>query len=181
MRNIPLAVAQFKNQLLLGLLRHHIKRFIVQAVACYDTPSQVVAAVKEEFGVTILRQQVQAYDPTKHSGRDLAKKWRDLFDATRAKFLDDASDIPIARQTYRLRQLQRLHEMAAQRNNPMLAAQLLEQAAKEVGGAYTDKRRIVGDGPGGAIPVEHSGKVSLLHTMSDDELLRIASAGSGGT
>tara|TARA_R100000353_G_C6395091_1_gene165941 strand:+ start:150 stop:323 length:174 start_codon:yes stop_codon:yes gene_type:complete len=25
-------------------------RFIVQALACYDTPTQVVEAVKEEFG-----------------------------------------------------------------------------------------------------------------------------------
>lgn len=29
------------------------KRFIVQALACYDTPTQVVGAVKEEFGTGV--------------------------------------------------------------------------------------------------------------------------------
>jgi hypothetical protein len=57
--------------------------FVVMALACYDTPSAVAAAVKEEFGVVISRQAVQAYDPTKVAGKDVAKPWRDLFKTTR--------------------------------------------------------------------------------------------------
>ncbi|WP_080703047.1 DUF2280 domain-containing protein [Bordetella bronchiseptica] len=55
------------------------KRFIVQAFACYDTPSQVAEAVKEEFGIDVPRNQVGQYDPTKVAGAALATKWRDLF------------------------------------------------------------------------------------------------------
>lgn len=153
-----------------------VRRFMVQALACFDTPSQVAAAVKDEFGLTITRQQAQAYDPTKHAGRMLAKKWVALFDATRDAFLKDAGKIPIAQQTYRLRRLQQMHETAVTQKNPMLAAQLLEQAAKEVGGAFTNRRELAGPA-GGPIPV--AGKIDHVHSLTDADLERIASAGSG--
>ena len=58
------------------------KRFIVQALACFDSPQQVADAVKEEFGVEVHRAQVEQYDPTKASGAKLATKWRVLFNDT---------------------------------------------------------------------------------------------------
>lgn len=127
------------------------KRFIVQALACYDTPTQVVEAVKEEFGTVIERSHVAQYDPSKASGRDVAKKWRDLFEDTRARFRKEISEIPIADQAYRLRQLQRLAQEAMKRKNIVLAASLLEQAAKESGGMFTNKRELSGPN-GGPIP-----------------------------
>jgi hypothetical protein len=158
----------------------NVRRFVVQQLACYDTPTQVAEAVKEEFdGLVITRMQVASYDPTKHAAKGLAKKWRDLFTATRAKFLDDVSQIPIANQAARLRSLERLLRQAEKNRNAPLAAQLLEQAAKEVGGAYTDRRRIIGD-PNAPIPVQHAGRIDVahMHTLSDAELERIA-GGSG--
>jgi hypothetical protein len=157
-------------------LDDRIRGHLVQALACFDTPTQVAGAVKEEFGLTLTRQQVQAYDPTKHAGRTLAKKWRALFDETRKKFLEEAAQIPIAQQSYRLRKLQQLADLAINRNNAPLAAQLLEQAAKEVGGAFTNRRELGGPG-GGPIPV----KGEHVHTLSDADLERIASAGRGGS
>jgi hypothetical protein len=124
------------------------KLAIVQALACFDTPSEVAAAVKEEFGVTISRQQVAAYDPTKATGRDLSKKLRALFEETRRTFLSDVAAIPIAQQAFRLRALQREFERAKSRGNSALAAQLLEQAAKELGGAFTNRRELTGQGGG---------------------------------
>lgn len=161
-------------------LDDRIRGFLVQALACFDTPTQAVAAVKEEFGVSLTRQQAQAYDPTKHAGRTLAKKWVALFHETRKRFLEDASSIPIAQQTYRLRQLQRMAETAITKGNAPLAAQLLEQAAKEVGGAFTNRRELQGPG-GGPIPVGHSGKIEHVHSLTDADLERIASAGRGGS
>jgi len=45
------------------------KHFIVQALACWDSPTQVAEAVREEFGVDVPRGQVAQYDPTKVAGR----------------------------------------------------------------------------------------------------------------
>jgi hypothetical protein len=124
----------------------------VQALACYDTPSQVAEAVKEEFGLVLDRAHVAVYDPTKASGKDLSKKWRDLFEETRKRFRKEVAEIPIADQAYRLRQLQRMLQDAMSRKNVVLASQLLEQAAKEAGGAFSNRREISGPN-GGPVPV----------------------------
>lgn len=135
------------------------KRFIVQALACYDTPTQVVDAVKEEFGTVLDRGHVGCYDPTKAAGKDLAKKWRDLFEETRKRFRAEVAEIPIADQAYRLRQLQRMLQDAMSRKNVVLASQLLEQAAKEAGGQFTNKRHNEHTGKdGGPMEVATLGK-----------------------
>ena len=156
-----------------------MKLFITQALACFDTPTQVSEAVKEEFGVVVGRPQIQAYDPTKAAGRDISKKLRAIFNETREKFLDGAAKVPIGNQIYRLRALQKLHERAMTRGNIALAAQLLEQAAKEVGGAYTNTRKLQGGDPGSPpIGVKHEGTVKAL---TDADLERIAAGGSART
>ncbi|OZI79901.1 DUF2280 domain-containing protein [Bordetella genomosp. 2] len=135
------------------------KRYIVQALACYDTPAQVAEAVKEEFGLDVHRAQVAQYDPTKVSGQDLAKKWRDLFDDTRKRFRDEVAEIPIADQAYRLRTLQRAMAKAERQGNVAMVSQLLEQAAKEVGGAFTNRHKHEHGGPnGGPIPTANLSK-----------------------
>jgi hypothetical protein len=121
-------------------LTEDVKAFIVQALACFDTPTQVSEAVKEEFGLDVTRQQVAAYDPTKKTSRTLGKKWRAIFHATRKSFLEETAAIPIANQSFRLRALQRMYEKTAGRGNYAMAAQLIEQAAKEAGDAYANRR-----------------------------------------
>lgn len=121
-----------------------VKRFIVQQLACYDTPLQVVEAVKEEFGLQLSRQQCEGYDPTKYAGRALSKKWRAVFEATRTKFKDEVSDIPIAQRAFRLRALQRIATKAEGMRNLPLTLQVLEQAAKEVGDTYVNRQKTDG-------------------------------------
>ncbi|MDR0216176.1 MAG: DUF2280 domain-containing protein [Comamonas sp.] len=128
------------------------KRFIVQALACYDTPTQVAEAVKEEFGTVLDRGHVGCYDPTKVSGKDLAKKWRDLFAATREAFKNELTEIPIAQRSYRLKVLQRIVSKAESMKNMPLALQVLEQAAKECGDMYVNRKPQEGDGKGGEAP-----------------------------
>lgn len=125
-------------------LTEPMKLAIVQGLACFDTPSEVAAAVKEEFGITLTRQQVAGYDPTKASCKGMAKKLRAIFEETRKAFLADVSKVPIAQQAVRLRALQREFERAKGRGNTVLVAQLLEQAAKEVGGGFTNRRELTG-------------------------------------
>ncbi|AXZ12657.1 hypothetical protein AM455_07870 [Klebsiella pneumoniae] len=126
----------------MAALKPEIKAFIVQSVACFDTPSQVVESVLKEFGIQITRQQVEQNDPTKISGKGLAQKWVDLFNRTRDRFLNEISDIPIANKAYRLRALQRMSTTAEGMKNLGMTAQLLEQAAKEVGDAYSNKQKV---------------------------------------
>lgn len=126
----------------MAALKPEIKAFIVQSVACFDTPSQVVESVLKEFGIQITRQQVEQNDPTKVSGKGLAKKWIDIFNTTRERFLNEISDIPIANKAYRLRVLQRMATTAENMKNMGMTAQLLEQAAKEVGDVYTNKQKV---------------------------------------
>ncbi|MDF2776751.1 MAG: hypothetical protein K0S90_274 [Enterobacteriaceae bacterium] len=136
----------------MAALKGEVKAFIVQSLACFDTPSQVVEAVKKEFGLTITRQQVESHDPTKANGKGLAQKWVDMFNVTRDRFQNEISDIPIANKAYRLRALDRMATKTEGMKNFALASQLIEQAAKEVGDAYTNKHKFEHSGPnGGAI------------------------------
>lgn len=124
----------------MAAIKPEVKTFIVHALACFDTPSQVVEAVKKEFGLTVTRQAVEGHDPTKAAGKNLADKWRTMFEEAREKFKTETSDIPIANRAFRLRALNRMVSVAEERKNFALAAQLLEQAAKEAGGAFTNKQ-----------------------------------------
>jgi len=70
----------------MATLREPVKVFIVQSLACFETPQQVADAVKQEFKIEIDRQQVAAYDPTKATGKNLSKKLKDLFFKSRKHF-----------------------------------------------------------------------------------------------
>lgn len=132
----------------MAILKDPVKLAIVRALACFDTPTQAAEAVKQEFGLTITRQQVAMYDPTKASGHNLSKKLRAIFESTRKAFLEEVATIPLAQQAFRLRALQKELERAQSRGNSALVLQVLEQAAKEFGGAYTNRRELTGKGGG---------------------------------
>ncbi|MDJ1012842.1 DUF2280 domain-containing protein [Klebsiella pneumoniae] len=126
----------------MAALKPEVKAAIVQMLACYDTLSIVVDAIQKDYGIRVTPQQVESHDPTKVSGKGLAKKWVDMFNATRDRFLNEISDIPIANKAYRLRVLQRMSTDAEKMKNMGMTAQLLEQAAKEVGDVYTNKQKV---------------------------------------
>jgi len=125
-----------------------LKREIVQRLARFDTPGQVVKAMKADYGLGLSPQRVQFYDPTSKNGAALSDELKALFAETRKKFLDDLESIPIANKAVRLRRLDRMATLAEERGNMVLAADLGERAAKEIGGAYTNKHEH-----------KHSGKV----------------------
>jgi hypothetical protein len=142
-------------------LTEDVKRFIVQRLAMYDTPSEVAAAVKDEFAIEVPRQQVHQYNPLGSPNNAVAKKWVDLFKATRKTFLKDTSTIPVAQRAYRLRKLDEMARDALKSKNRQQAAALMEQAAKECGDAFTNKRELTGKG----------GK-PLFESLTDDQLDR---------
>nr|WP_312324508.1 DUF2280 domain-containing protein [Acinetobacter oleivorans] len=125
----------------MAALKEPVKIYIVQALACRDTPQEVVEQVKQEFGVDISRSQCECYDPTKYSGRNLSKKFVELFESTREKFDEGLIDIPIANKYYRLKQYQRQLDRT---RNVKTALKILEQAAKDIGGQFTNRQEITG-------------------------------------
>ncbi|HID9454036.1 TPA: DUF2280 domain-containing protein [Serratia marcescens] len=145
----------------MAALKPDVKAFIIQSLACFDTPTLVVESVQKEFGLKITRQQVESHDPTKVSGKSLAKKWVDLFYTTQERFKTEISDIPIANKAYRLRVLDRMATRTETMKNYALAAQIVEQAAKECGDAYTNRQKVEHTGKDGG-PIESA-------TLTKDE------------
>ena len=134
------------------------KLFIIHQLATFRTPSEVVRAVKEEFGIDITRQAVEHYDPYKAAGADLSEGSKNLFDQIRKNYLEDVSAVAISHQAFRLNKLNEMAIAALEKKNFKQAAALIEQAAKEVGGSYTNKHEI--SGPAG-------GAVKFDFTISD--------------
>ena len=116
----------------MAALKEQVKIFIVQALACMDTPQQVANAVKQEFNIEIDRKQVQLYDPTKAAGKNLSKKYKDLFHKTREDFKKNVYDIPLANKAYRLKELQKIYE--DWKNNRLMKQGVIKQVREEMQG-----------------------------------------------
>ncbi len=145
-----------------------IKVFIVERLACFDRPGEVQKAVEQTFKVKVSLTQLMVYDPKHAAGARLSKTLKEHFEATRAAFLKDTSGIAISHKSYRLRLLDRMAEQAAEKGNVVVAAQLLEQAAKEEGGAFTNRQKH-----------EHTGKdggpIEMKHLTDAERASRVAS------
>lgn len=121
------------------------RAFIVQRLARFHTPKEAADALREEYGVSITPQSAEAYDPHKRAGRNIVRKWRTLFEDTRASYLTDFKNhIPEANKAVRVAQLAGMANAARARNNYVLARTLLEQIAKEVGNTFTNRHEITG-------------------------------------
>lgn len=101
-------------------------------------PSEIVDAVKTEFTVEIERQNVRNYNPEQVI--KARNKWGEIFDKEREKFINSSAEIGVAHQSFRLKELNDMALAAKRKGNLVLAGQLLEQAAKECGGLYTNKQ-----------------------------------------
>ncbi|MBA3341312.1 MAG: DUF2280 domain-containing protein [Gemmatimonadaceae bacterium] len=128
------------------VLREEQKLFIVQQLAMFDRPEKIREAVKEEFDIDVPRQQIRNYNPEQVN---VAEKWKRIFDDTRRAFVDSTAAIPIAQLSVRLRLLDRLQQKAETMGNYALAAELLAQAARDVGGMFTNRQRLEHSGPDG--------------------------------
>ena len=121
-------------------LTEEVQSFIVEALARFKSPTQVLRMVKEEFGVDVKRQNVRHYNP--YQSKDAAEKWKKLFDDTRAAFIKDAKSIGGFHQSYRLQELAAQYAKADAAGNVVLATNILKQMAEEVGGIFTNSRKV---------------------------------------
>ncbi|MEQ1762576.1 MAG: DUF2280 domain-containing protein [Pyrinomonadaceae bacterium] len=127
----------------MAALRNEVKVFIVKQFAKFKSPTDIATLVNDVFGIQMTRQRVFKYDPER---ADAHQKWKDLFDQCRKEFLAQIEAIPVANQAVRLQELQESLNRAKRspRINEILVHSILEQAAKEVGGIYTNHRRLSG-------------------------------------
>ena len=153
----------------MATLNDKVKAFIIQGLATFQKPQEVADLVKAEFGLEISRQQVASYDPTKAVGMHLSEKWRKLFYEYRQRFIDEKDNIPVTHLTYRLTQLQTLIDKAMKSGNMVLAADLLKQAAEDVGGKYTNQQKVDSK-------VEQTGEMKHKHSIDLPENIADLSA-----
>lgn len=161
-------------------LKKEIKLFIVRSLAVFNTPTETAAAVKEEFGIVVDRQKCQAYDPTKRAGKDLSAELKAEFETTRKQFVESPQNIPVANLTYRLQRMQRIVDDAGK--NSVLVLKALEQAAKDVGGDFTNRQEVTGAG-GSPLLAEGAAQITLspeqIKDMSAQDLAKIYFATGG--
>ena len=130
--------------------------FIVQSLACFMTPTEVVEMLQANYGVKITRAAVSHYDPTLQQSRGTLKpEFIELFEQRRTDFVNEVSKVAISHRAYRLMQLDRICRTACQQGNYVVAMKALEQAAKECGGFYERNKSA------GTISSAVSGVVSL--------------------
>ena len=134
-----------------AVLTERQKDEITMRLAMFDTASEVARDLEKQ-GITISFQAIAKYDPYTAGGY---KKRAILFDTTRARFLKEISDEPIANRAYRIRRLGMLHHRALLARDLKEARMALEQAAKEVGDVYSKPNAAA------AIPVIPIGDVDL--------------------
>ena len=77
-------------------------------------------------------------------GKDLSAKLREHFFKTREAFRRQIDEIPISSRSVRLRRLDQMCNEAMDAKAYREAAELLEQAAKEVGGVYVGRGGAIG-------------------------------------
>lgn len=125
-------------------LDENVKAFIVMELATYRSPTEVAGRVGELFGIEITRHQAYDYDPTGAHGHKVAKKWKVLFGEAREAFKMEVMEISVTYRAYRLREISDMYLRAKRTGNLVLASSLLEQAAKEMGDSFTNRRELTG-------------------------------------
>lgn len=141
----------------MAALNAQTKLYIIQQLAMFATPQEVVDLVKENFNIELARAHVFYYDAEMNT--KLAQGYKDLFAEFRQKFLENTAMIPIANKAYRIRELQKIYESDrnSKNQNKVAMRATLEQAAKESGDAFSNKQKI-----------EQSGIIQTV-TMTRDE------------
>lgn len=147
-------------------LTKHQKMWLVQCLAEFHTPTEAARAFFNEFGVVVEPKQAERYDPNKVAGLGLARELKALFVKHRKAYLKDTkAHIPIANKTVRLRALSEELKKFQRNGNSLGVLRVLEQAAKEMGGSYTNLKQLTGK-DGGAIKTEQR----VLHELPQEQI-----------
>lgn len=167
-------------------MKKEIKLYIVRSLAVFNTPSEVVEVIKERwpdeckrFKGGIKPQNIECYDPTKRNGQDLSDELKAEFEATRKAFLAAPQDIPISNLSYRQARRQKVLEGT---KAPMIILDVLDRAAKDMGGVFTNRQEVTGAG-GSPLLAEGAAQITLspdqIKDLSAQDLAKIYFATGG--
>lgn len=154
-------------------LTDDIKTLIVDRLACFVTPSQIIEELRKDHNLTVNSNQVVYYNPRAAQSRHIHPKWVELFESRRKAFVIRVSDLPGYHQAYRLSVLQALLEKNLANGktaSPRLTMEILKQMAEEAGDKYTNK---IKNEISGSLNVSNFGK---LTDEQLDELIKSAEA-----
>lgn len=124
-----------------------------------------------EFGFPITRQTAARYNmngirDAEHAverSKSSNPDHLELHRRARAEYEASIADIPVASAVYRVKQLDKMFHEAMGKRNFRMAASLLEQAAKESGGAYSNRRVLDGS-------IEHKHEYDVPQEIMRDVL-----------
>ncbi len=147
------------------------RTFLVREFSCFSTPTEAARALKQEFGIEISPQGAQHYDVTSGAGARAAKRWHELFDVSRQAFLDDVKErIPHGHKSVRIQKLARAADAFEKNKNYMGMARMLEQLAREMGDAFSNRRELTGRKRG---PIQFEDVSSMTDDEIDEELRQL--------
>ena len=120
-----------------GKLNDRLKEYVVERLAGFDSPSAIAKSLRDEFGVTISRQSIEAYHALRRPR--CAEKWKELFVATRRAIIEGKAERGAANKMVRLRWRENMVLRAMEREDFALADRLLNSIAGEVGEGKCDE------------------------------------------
>lgn len=143
----------------MAALNDEQKLFLLEGFAMFIPPVELREEFKAEYGIAIDRRQAHYYNAEKVDNRQKLKdEWVEYFDRVREAFLEKREGIAIAHKAVRMRRLEKIADEAHSMRNYRMEMSALEQAAKEDGGAYTNRREV--SGPNGG-PIETKARVEV--------------------
>lgn len=114
------------------------KTYIVSALACCEKPSYILAEVEEIWGIKLFPKSLNHYHPERNPRLDYDLIL--LFNDVRRRFWQERAEAIMNCLNYRQKQRERLFFRNAR--NPHLQRKILNDAAKDVGGLFSNVRMI---------------------------------------
>ncbi len=138
------------------------KVVIIQCLARFMTVTETQEHLSTVLGIDCTASHLSYYQPTGSQSAKLDQRWKDLFRTERQRYIAELSDSPMSHQRYRLDSILRLARKAEAKGEYDVALKAYEQASKEVGGIFTNLRKIESRNPKRAL--------AELLGLSPDEL-----------
>ncbi len=140
-------------------LTHEIKSRMVELFAQFQSVSQVGDVLKSEYGLTLDRRTIEAFNPDSPRCR-IGKRLISLFNSHRDAYIKECAKHGVAHQAHRLKLIGQIVDKATTAKDFANALKGLELAAKEMGGLSQK--------------VEHTGTVSHVHGTVEEARRELA-------
>lgn len=138
----------------------------VELLARWVPLQRVCDALLAEFGVSITVWSARYYNPELREGVSLSKDLRELFYREREKFVNSVNKMPLSQAAYRVERYQSYVENLEAVGAWEKAAQVVRQAAQDLGGMFNAQ---------GKEPALHNtGSATIdLEALDDNELVAL--------